>query len=228
MAAPGIGPRDRVVLSALALHPGDVVTSERLADALWGSIRQLHRARSSKAASFDSGECSGVGDRDHTSGLRLVVSGADVDAHEFDRLLRRARELLTLGEPEHAAYVAEEALALWRGHALVDLEEWEAGRIEAGRLEQMRLDAEELRIDAALRAGRYRDVLSDAQALLARAPMRERRWALLALAEYQAGRQAESLRTLRQARVMLANELGLDPGPDLIALEQAILRQDPS
>jgi hypothetical protein len=81
-----------------------------------------------------------------------------------------------LGEPEHPAFVAEEALALWRGRALVDLEDWEAGRVEANRLEQMRLDAEELRVNAALRAGRYRDVLTEAQALVARAPLRERRW----------------------------------------------------
>ena len=60
------------------------------------------------------------------------------------------------------------------------------------------------------------------------APLRERRWALLARAQYQAGRQGEALRTLHQARTVLAGELGVDPGPDLVALEAAILRQDPS
>ena len=71
-------------------------------------------------------------------------------------------------------------------------------------------------------------MLAEAQARVAEAPLRERRWALLALAQYQAGRQGEALRTLHQARTVLATELGLDPGPDLVALEQAILRQDPS
>jgi energy-coupling factor transporter ATP-binding protein EcfA2 len=82
-------------------------------------------------------------------------------------------------------------------------------------------------LDAVLRAGRYREVLSEAQARVAEAPLRERRWALLALAQYQAGRQAHALRTLQQIRMVLARELGLDPGPDIMALEEAILRQDP-
>jgi hypothetical protein len=92
----------------------------------------------------------------------------------------------------------------------------------------MRLEAEEVLLDAALRAGRYREVLADLQARVAEQPLRERRWALLALAQYQAGRQGEARRTLHRARMTLAGELGLDPGPDLVALEAAILRQDPS
>lgn len=79
-----------------------------------------------------------------------------------------------------------------------------------------------------MRAGRYRQVLSTARARVAEAPLREHRWALLALAQYQAGRQGDALRTLRRARKVLADELGLDPGPDIVALEDAILRQDPS
>ena len=89
-------------------------------------------------------------------------------------------------------------------------------------------DAEEARIDACLQSGQHREVLGEAQARVAEAPLRERRWALLALAQYQAGRQGEALRTLRQARSVLASELGVDPGPELVALEQAILRQDPA
>ena len=119
----------------------------------------------------------------------------------------------------------------WRcggGRALVELAEWEPGRIEASRLEELRLDAEEARIDACLRSGQHREVLGEARARVAEAPLRERRWALLALAQYQAGRQGEALRTLHQARSVLASELGLDPGPELVSLEQAILRQDPS
>ncbi len=72
------------------------------------------------------------------------------------------------------------------------------------------------------------EVLAQAQAAVAEAPLRERRWALLALAQYQSGRQGEALRTLHRARTVLVTELGLDPGPDLVALEQAILRQDPA
>jgi WD40 repeat protein len=136
--------------------------------------------------------------------------------------------LLTLGETERAAFVLGEALALWRGRALTDAERWEPSQVEATRLEQVRLDAEELRVDAHLQSGRCGDVLAEAQAMVSRQPLRERRWALLATAQYQAARQGEALRTLRQARSVLASELGVDPGPELVALEQAILRQDPS
>ena len=224
-----LGPRDRVVLAALAVRPGEVVSAERLADALWGErppaswnkvvpgcVMRLRRVLGPPAI-----ETSG-------HGYRLVVSADDIDAQRFERLLGRGRQLLTLGQPERAAHHLGEALALWRGPALTELAEWEPGRIEAARLEELRLDAEETHIDACLQSGQHREVLGVAQARVAEAPLRERRWGLLALAQYQAGRQGEALRTLRQARSVLASELGLDPGPELVALEQAVLRQDPS
>ena len=97
-------------------------------------------------------------------GYRLMLPADDVDARRFERLVGRTRELLTFGEPERAGYVVSEALALWRGRPLVQLEGWDPGRIEVARLEELRLDAEELQIDAALRGGHYREVLGVAQA----------------------------------------------------------------
>ena len=105
---------------------------------------------------------------------------------------------------------------------------WDEGRTESHRLEEVRRDAQELRLEAQLRAGHHTEVLGDAHALVNEAPLRERRWSLLALAQYQAGRQADALRTLHQLRTVLQRELGLDPGPDAVALEHAILNQDPS
>ena len=102
------------------------------------------------------------------------------------------------------------------------------GRIEAARLDELRLDVEEARLDAGLRAGCHRDLLAEAQARVAEQPLREHRWALLARAQYQSGQQGDALRTIRDGRRCLAEELGLDPGPTLVALERAILRQDPS
>ena len=90
------------------------------------------------------------------------------------------------------------------------------------------MDAEELRVEAETRAGRARDVLERARALVAEAPFRERRWALLAIALHQAGRQAEALAALKRARAMLVDELGLDPGRELVELEEQLLRQDPA
>src|SRR5262249_56788149 len=85
---------------------------------------------------------------------------------------------------------------------------------------------EELAVEASLAAGHHREVLAQAAAMVEAAPLRERRWILLARAQYQSGDQHEALRTVRRLRAVLQRELGLDPGPDLVALEQAILRQD--
>ena len=224
-----LGPRDRVVLAALSLRPGESVSSERLADALWGEgppatwtkvvqgcVTRLRKVLG--PAAIETGH----------QGYRLALPIDDVDAQRFERLVTRGRELLTLGEPERAAHVVGEALALWRGRALVDLEGWSPAEAETARLEEMRLEAQEVLLDAELQAGRHSEVLADLQARVTEQPLRERRWGLLALAQYQTGRQGEALRTLHRARMTLAGELGLDPGPDLVALEAAILRQDPS
>jgi WD40 repeat protein/DNA-binding SARP family transcriptional activator len=224
-----LGPRDRVVLAALALRRGETVSAEHLADALWGERPPASWAKVVQGCVVRLRKVLGAGAIEtEPQGYRLAVAVDEVDAQRFEHLVQRGRELLTLGEPERSAHVTAQALALWRGPALVELDGWAPARIEAARLDELRLDAQELLVDAALRAGRYRDVMAEAQARVTEAPLRERRWALLARAQYQAGRQGEALRTLHQARTVLATDLGVDPGPDLVALEAAILRQDPS
>ena len=218
-----------MVLEALLLRPGDVVSAERLADAMWGDAPPATWNKVLQGSVMRLRKVLGAGAIETSAaGYRLTTPADEVDAHRFERMVRRSQELLTLGEHDRAAYVSGEALALWRGPALRELERWDPGRVEAGRLEELRLDAEEIRLEASLRAGRHREVLAETQARVAEAPLRERRWALLALAQYQAGRQGDALRTLHQARTVLVRELGVEPGPDLVALEQAILRQDPS
>jgi len=224
-----LGPRDRVVAAALALRPGEAVRSERLADALWGEQPPATWIKVVQGCVARLRKVLGAAAIETThQGYRLVLPADDVDAQRFERLVVRGRELLTLGEPERAAHVIGEGLALWRGRALVDLDGWSPGEVEASRLEELRLEAQDVRLDAALQAGRYREVLAELQARVTEEPLRERRWALLAQAQYQAGRQGEALRTLHRARLILAGELGLDPGPDLVAMEGAILRQDPA
>ena len=98
--------------------------------------------------------------------------------------------------------------------------------MEGTRLTQRWQDAQELRIEAAIKAGGQ--VVAEAQLLVDREPLRERRWALLALALYRAGRQGEALRTLRQVRRELDTKLGIDPSPEIVELERAILNQDDS
>ena len=112
------------------------------------------------------------------------------------------------------------------GPALREVEEWAPARAEIERLEELRLETEEAVVDASLRVGLQAGILAEARSRVTQAPVRERRWALLALAQYLSGSQADALATLRRAREMLSRELGLDPGPELVELEQAMLRQD--
>ena len=152
-----------------------------------------------------------------------------IDAQRFERATERARALLNgSDDADRAAFVLGEALSLWRGQALGDVEEWGPGRIEAGRLDELHREAEELYVEASLRSGHSEKVLARAQTLVHEQPLRERRWALLALAQYQAGQQNEALITLRRVRKVFNRDLGVDPGPELAQLEQAMLRQDPA
>ena len=227
--APGpLGRRDRVVLSALATRVGHVVSRDALVDALWhedppasapkvvqGCVLRLRRILGPEVI------------RTAPPGYVLVEGTVDIDARRFEDAVGKARDLLALGQSDRAAHVADEALALWRGRPLPDVEDWEPGVLEASRLEDLRRDAEELRVDCYLRSGRHHDVIADAAALLRQAPTREARWALLARAQYQDGRQTEALATLRQASDLLADRVGIDPGPELVGLRDAMLRQDP-
>ena len=224
-----LGLRDRVVIEALAVRPGTVVRAESLAEAIWGeapppSWPKVVQGCVSRLRKTLGGEV--IETADH--GYRLRVHVDHVDHLRFERLVGRARELLTFGEPERAVYLLREALDLWRGEPFRELNGWAPGLIELERLVELHRDAEELHVEALLRSGRHDDALAPAMRLVHEAPFRERRWGLLALAQYQAGRQRGALDTLHRARAVMVNELGLDPGPDLAALEQAILRQDPS
>jgi WD40 repeat protein/DNA-binding SARP family transcriptional activator len=217
-----------VVLTALAMYANEAVSGERLADALWGDdvpaswnkVVQGCVVRLRKALGSDAIETVAGGYR-----LRLIPD--DIDIRRFERLLVKARQLFELGQYERAVAEATAALEAWKGPPFADVEDWEPAQIEARRLDELRLEAEELHVDAALRAGRHREVLSTARALAAAAPTRERRWELLALAAYRAGGQGNALRMLHEARMVLRHELGLDPGPALIALERAVLEEHP-
>ena len=228
--APSLGRRDRVVLAALAVRPGEVLGTDRLADALWGDeppasaakvvqgcIARLRKVLGPQAIATD------------PLGYRLTLPLDEIDAQRFVRGLEKARDVLaTSADADRAAFELADALGLWRGEALEELEAWDPGRIERGRLDELHHEAEELYVEAALRGGHWDTVLARAAAMVQEQPLRERRWALLTLAQYQAGRQSEALATLRRVRALLSRELGLDPGPELEQLEGAVLRQDPA
>ena len=120
----------------------------------------------------------------------------------------------------------DRALALWQGEPFADLDGWAPGTAEAARLVELRRRAEERLVEARLALAEHGDVIGTARALAAAEPLREQRWALLALALYRAGRQGEALRALHEARTVLADQLGVEPGAELVGLEAAILAHD--
>ena len=121
---------------------------------------------------------------------------------------------------------AREALALWRGAPLADVADEPFAGAEIRRLEELRLRAAELAIDADLAAGRHGEVIGELEALVAEDPLREQLHAQRMLALYRSGRQAEALKAYREVRELLVEQIGVEPGPELRRLHEAILRQD--
>ncbi len=154
-------------------------------------------------------------------GYAVRVDESAVDAWRFEQLVRGATDL----DAATAAAALEEALDLWRGDALAEFaaEPWAAP--EAARLDELRLVARERLVDAWVRSGRSAEAVPEAETLVRDVPLREDGWRLLALSQYLGGRQGDALATLRRARHVLSEELGIDPGPRLAQLEQDILAQ---
>ncbi len=221
--------RDRAVLSALTVRLGTSLSTGSLAAAVWGDEVPASGQKVIQGCVMRLRRLIAPARIETTSlGYRLLAEHVEVDADRFERLVQRGTEMLELGEPDRAAHTFAEALALWRGEAYDELIDWPPARIASGRLDELRLSAEELLLDAELQAGRVEEVAAWARTRVAEAPLRERRWIVLSVAQYRQGRQADALATVRHARSLLAAELGLDPGVDLAELEQAILRQDPA
>jgi DNA-binding SARP family transcriptional activator len=229
VGAESLGPRERTILAALIVRRGSTVHPAELADAWWGD--ELPATWSQQVRNSVSRIRLKLG-RDAVQTVateyRLGVDPETIDAVRFERLVSSARALGLQGEHDRAVDAYRRALGMWRGAPLQDVASWEPGVAEAQRLLEIRSSVEEELLDARLRTGEHRAILPDAERLVREQPLREDRWAILALANYRAGRQAEALATLRAARERLADELGIEPGERLTALETAVLRQDPS
>ncbi|MEV4537541.1 BTAD domain-containing putative transcriptional regulator [Asanoa sp. NPDC049518] len=220
------GTKVRALLAALLAREGQPVPADRLVDEIWGDdppgnpaaalavkVSQLRRAlddaEPGARALVESGP----------AGYRLRSRA--VDAFEFDELAGRD------GPPYERAARLDEALALWRGPAYADFRDAEFARVAVARLDELRLTALDDRAEAHLALGRHAEVATALADLVAREPLRERTRGLRMLALYRSGRQAEALDSYTDLRQRLADELGLDPGPELTALHRAILAQDP-
>ncbi|MEU6641699.1 BTAD domain-containing putative transcriptional regulator [Saccharomonospora sp. NPDC046836] len=220
----------RALLANLLVHHGHSVTADRLADDLWGEhqpgnptntlqtkISQLRRAL----------EAAEPGSRAllvrQAAGYQLRVEGDAVDAHRFRELVAQAR---ASADTRETAGLLGEALALWRGPVLADVADEPFAQSYIQRLQEERLAAIEERAAARLELGDHTQLAGELGELVAAYPLRERLRGLHLRALYQSGRQSEALAGYGELRRHLAEELGLEPGPELVALHEAILRQD--
>jgi DNA-binding SARP family transcriptional activator/CheY-like chemotaxis protein len=230
------GRKQRAVLAALLVRAGRVVSLDQLIDDLWPQnpparaaatvqvfVSNLRRAleperpRGAPASVLVTS----------SPGYVLRTGPGAIDAHEFIRLAEDGRRALEDDDGELAAELLSRAGALWRGPALADVLDAPFAQAESARLEEMRLSCAEDRIDAELSLGHHITVVPELEQRVSRYPMRERPRAQLMLALYRSGHQADALDAYRTGRQVLRDELGLEPGASLRALEQAVLRQDP-
>ncbi len=221
------GSKRQTLLAMLALRQGRMVDVDGLVDGLWGeelpaaprNALHHHIARLRAALGEDSIEGSPDG---------YALKGASVDAVRFEELLAETRFALREGDVPAAADAVASALALWRGAALQGLTGTAWFSAEARRLETLRVDALEEDFEVRLSLGEHRDLTPALRSALADNPFRERLWGQLMLALYRSGRQADALESFQEARRVLADELGLEPGPELRRLQEAILAHDPA
>ncbi|HEX5826706.1 MAG TPA: BTAD domain-containing putative transcriptional regulator [Candidatus Limnocylindrales bacterium] len=226
----------RTLLLLLVVNANRVLTTDEIVDALWHEdlpatgtkalAYHVSRLRDALAPSRRPGDGARGGIETEASGYVLRVDPDAIDAVRFEREAYRARELLP-EDPAAAGRLLDEALGLWRGSALVDVAYEEFAQDEIRRLEERRFAAREDRIEADLALGRNREAVAAAGELLRQQPLGDRVRVLLMLALYREGRQAEALRVAGEGRRLAAEELGVDPSPELVRIESWILQQDP-
>ena len=214
-------------LALLLVHRGDAVHLDRAVDELWtgsgpkNAKNAVHVVASRLRAALGDGL---VVSEAGAYALRLPPGALDAD--QFEERFRRGRETLAEGEPLEAAESLAQALALWRGEALAEVRDVRFAQPEISRLEDLRLDCLSERIDADLALGREAEAAAELEALVATHPLHERLRGQQMLALYRGGRQADALAAYRAAHEALVDGLGIEPSPELRALQGAILRQD--
>lgn len=233
-----MGPaKQRSLLAILLIHANEAVSSDRLIDELWGgeapdgAPHTLHVYVSQLRKTLEPDRPPGSPQQilmTRGQGYLLRVGEGELDLHRFERLAEEGRAALREGRVEIASAKLTRAIGLWRGRAFAEVAHEDFARDAVIRAEELLAVVLQDRIDADLSCGKGAELVPELRGLVAAHPLRERLWGQLMLALYRSGRQAEALDTYQQARRVLREELGIDPGPDLQELERAILRQDPS
>jgi DNA-binding SARP family transcriptional activator/outer membrane protein assembly factor BamB len=220
------------LLAILLLRAGEVVSTDRLIQDLWGedppstAPKMVQVFVSRLRSSLEEGGARRVLFT-QPPGYVIRIEPDRLDLARFEALAAQARATMS-SDPGTASGTLRQALDLWHGPPLADvaLEPFAAAAIV--RLDELHLSALEDRVDADLALGRHADLVAELRDLVGGNPLRERLRGQLMLTLYRSGRQAEALEVYRDGRAALADALGIDPGPELQRLETAILRQDPS
>ncbi len=222
------GSRLRRLLIRLALDAGHPVSAGALVDAVWGDQPPVDEANALQSLISRLRRVLGGAEYvgQSPAGYRLAVQPADIDANRFEELARAGAVALRGGKQAKAAGVLREALALWRGPALGDVDDAPFAAATVARLHDLRLAATQDRIDADLALGDAAEVVAELDALAAEHPLDERIAGQRMNALAKVGRQADALAAYERIRAQLADELGVDPSAELQATHVAVLRGD--
>jgi len=219
--------QQRALLAVLVLHRGEVVSTDRLVDELWGERAPAAAAKTVQVYVSHLRRALGAGVIvTRGRGYRLAAAPGQVDAARFEALAGEGRRALAGGDAARARERLGAALEIWRGEPLAEFTYERFAQSEIGRLREARLAATEDRIEADLALGAGGELIGEIESLIAANPLAERLRGQLMLALYRAGRQADALAAYRQAGELLREELGLEPSRALQELERAILAQD--
>jgi DNA-binding SARP family transcriptional activator len=226
----------RVLVAALAVTPHRTVSVRELIDTIWREdvtrrrIANLHSHVSQLRQRLrEAGADTGLLIMTQPPGYQLALIDASTDVDELDRLVDDARAAMRAGDPAAAAARYRQALRLWRGPSLADVAEVSPVlRGSSYELEERRLAILDARVEADLMLGLHRDLIGELSALVSQHPFRERPRCQLMLCLYRSGRRVEALDCYQDARRLLADRLGLDPGSELARLQGRILRSDPA
>ena len=226
------GARQRRLVAMLLIHRNEVVSVDRLAEAVFAgeptaAARTTMRSYVARVRKVLENGTAGPTLVTQPPGYLLRLEPAGFDVAIFESHLVDSQALLSRGEATAAATTLRTALALWRGDPYAEFADEQWAMPEAQRLAELRLVASERLIEAELCGGRTDELLPEIEALTRSHPLREAFRVQLMTAYYRSGRQADALREMREFREELAEELGIDPSPELVDLEQRILRQDP-
>jgi DNA-binding SARP family transcriptional activator len=227
--------KPRTLLAALLVHANEVVAATRLIDLLWGesppagakATLQSHVLQLRRLLAVHGQDGGGVL-LTRSPGYLVRVEPQRLDLDRFQGLLEAAQRARRDHDPAHAVAHLRQALGLWRGPALCDVDSETLRWVEAPRLEELRLAALEARIDAELELGLHAELVGELHALAATHPLRERFAGQLMLALYRCGRQADALEVFAATRRRLVEDLGLEPARELQRLHRAILTGDPT